>query len=244
MRPYVLSIAGFDPSAGAGVLADIKVFESHKVYGLGVCSAITYQNDSEFLGLNWTNTEEITKQIEILYKKFNIEFIKIGIVNNLQTLQTIIDLIISKNKNAKIIWDPILKATAGFDFHKSINIKDLKNILNNVHLITPNIEEFEAIFKTSLDKFENIYNCNILIKGIENNNFVEDVLVTKKNNHCNFSGNKFESYSKHGTGCALSSSITANLALGLDLVKSCSNAKNYVEKLLLSNNSLLAYHNI
>lgn len=244
MRPKVLSIAGFDPSAGAGILADIKVFEFHKVYGLGVCSAITYQNDSEFIGLDWISTNEIIKQLEILYKKFNIEYIKIGIVNNLSALQSIIDFLISKNKNVKIIWDPILRATAGFDFHKSINNDDLKSILKKIHLITPNLEEFNTIFKTNIEAFENLYDCNILIKGIENNNSVEDVLITKKNNRCNFSGNKFDSYSKHGTGCALSSAITANLANGLDLIKSCSNAKNYVEKLLVSNNSLLAYHNI
>ena len=78
-RHCVLSIAGFDPSGGAGVLADIKTFEQHKVQGMGVVTGLTFQNDSEFDGVKWVETTEIEKQIEILCRKFKFEFIKLGI---------------------------------------------------------------------------------------------------------------------------------------------------------------------
>ncbi|MFI5135563.1 MAG: bifunctional hydroxymethylpyrimidine kinase/phosphomethylpyrimidine kinase, partial [Chitinophagales bacterium] len=58
-RKNVISIAGFDPSAGAGILADIKTFESLGVYGLGICSAITFQNENEFLGVSWIPLHQI-----------------------------------------------------------------------------------------------------------------------------------------------------------------------------------------
>ena len=69
-RPYVLSIAGFDPSGGAGILADIKTFENIGVYGFGVCSALTYQNDTEFIHVDWIDSDKIKEQILVLFKKF------------------------------------------------------------------------------------------------------------------------------------------------------------------------------
>src|SRR3972149_10947273 len=90
-RPCVLSIAGFDPSGGAGVLADIKTFEQHKALGMGVVTGLTFQNDSEFDGVKWIETDEILKQIEVLARKFQFEFVKIGMVQNLETLEKIIE---------------------------------------------------------------------------------------------------------------------------------------------------------
>ena len=63
-RPCVLSIAGFDPSGGAGILADIKTFEQHKVTGMAVVTGLTFQNDSEFIGVSWVPIDEIKKQID------------------------------------------------------------------------------------------------------------------------------------------------------------------------------------
>jgi hydroxymethylpyrimidine/phosphomethylpyrimidine kinase len=77
-RKYTLSIAGFDPSAGAGILADIKTFEQCGVYGLGVCTAVTIQNDVEFEKVDWLSAESILSQIKILLKRFKVEVEKIG----------------------------------------------------------------------------------------------------------------------------------------------------------------------
>src|ERR1035437_1980671 len=124
-RPCVLSIAGFDPSGGAGVLADIKTFEQHKVLGMGVVTGLTFQNDSEFDGVKWVEIDDILKQIEILPKKFKFEFVKIGMIKDVQTLETIISNLKSKIQNPKLIWDPILKASAGFEIHKNLDKEKL-----------------------------------------------------------------------------------------------------------------------
>src|SRR5580704_15712920 len=89
-RSYVLSIAGFDPSAGAGLLADIKTFESNGVYGFGVVSGLTWQNDVEFGKVEWIDSYKIIQQISVLLRRFAIRFIKIGIVENMHVLQEIV----------------------------------------------------------------------------------------------------------------------------------------------------------
>src|SRR5579872_773482 len=86
-RPCVLSIAGFDPSGGAGVLADIKTFEQHKVLGMGVVTGLTFQNESEFDGVKWIPTDDIIRQIEILTRKYKFKFIKIGMLESLENLE-------------------------------------------------------------------------------------------------------------------------------------------------------------
>src|SRR5580704_12896311 len=120
-RSYVLSISGFDPSGGAGMLADIKTFESNKVYGLGVISANTLQNDEEFTKVDWIPVDKIIEQIDILKKRFEFEYVKIGLIESLEVLNTIISYLTSHVSHPKIIWDPILKASAGFEFHKEVN---------------------------------------------------------------------------------------------------------------------------
>src|SRR6478609_9522229 len=102
---HLLSIAGFDPSGGAGILADIKTFEGNKVHGLGVCTSITYQNDKEFDGLNWLDKDQIKNQIDVLAKRFRFDWIKIGLIENLSMLNKLVDYLLHINPNAKIIWD-------------------------------------------------------------------------------------------------------------------------------------------
>ena len=104
-RPYVLSIAGFDPSGGAGILADIKTFENNGVYGFGVCSALTYQNDKEFIHVDWIDPDKIKQQILVLFKKFRIDFIKIGLIENFSVLLQLVKWIRSKNPEVIIIWE-------------------------------------------------------------------------------------------------------------------------------------------
>lgn len=159
-RPYVLSVAGFDPSGGAGILADIKTFEANGVHGLGVCTAITFQNDKTFNGLDWLSEEQVISQLDILFDTYPINVIKIGLIRDLKTLLVIIKHIKIRNNSAQIIWDPILNASAGFEFHSTINNIELKEALKNITLITPNIPE---ALKLGLDPM--LMDCACLLKG-------------------------------------------------------------------------------
>jgi hydroxymethylpyrimidine/phosphomethylpyrimidine kinase len=257
-RKYAVSIAGFDPSGGAGVLADIKTFESNKVYGLGVISANTFQNDTEFKRVDWIPVEKIINQISVLQERFEFEYVKIGLLENLEVLDTIISYLRAHISSLKLIWDPILKASAGFEFHKEVNKVMVEKICKQLYLITPNVPEAVAL-GLSVDSIENARHlskyCNVFFKGghaddlklkIENSKVRTEVgrdyLFTTDGKVFAFRPKIKNIFSKHGSGCVLSSAITANLAKGENLHRACLKAKQYTEKFLSSNKTLIGYH--
>jgi len=244
-RNCVLSIAGFDPSGGAGILADIKTFERHRVYGVSAISSVTFQNDIEFNSIQWINADDIIKQVSLLRKRFEFSIIKIGLIKDLESLEKIINYLTSSISNPIIIWDPIIKASAGFEFHNKFQNKDLLAIIKNIFLITPNIEEIKFI--TNINAPEKAAKelsryCNVLLKGGHNETEPGTDYLYIKNNVEKILPSKENVFPKHGSGCVLSSAIAANLALGFDLLTSCYNAKNYVETFLSSNRSLIGEH--
>jgi hydroxymethylpyrimidine/phosphomethylpyrimidine kinase len=97
-----MSIAGFDPSGGAGVLADIKTFEQLKVQGLAVCTAMTLQTESEFYTLQWQPIDEILSATDVLMKKYKVEAVKIGVVKDAKFLAQIVEKLKSINPEVKL----------------------------------------------------------------------------------------------------------------------------------------------
>ncbi len=245
-RPLVLSIAGFDPSAGAGILSDCKVFEMHKVIGMSICTSITFQNESKFEGLIWVDVSDVERQLNILFEKYEFDYVKIGLIKNLTDLERVVDFLVNAKTN-KIIWDPILKASAGFVFHKDIDQELLVRILKKIYLVVPNLKEMEllnpggisaAVSAKKISKY-----CNVFLKGGHSSSDVaEDILFTEGKSY-SFSQSKIADGEKHGSGCVLSSSIVANLSLGYDLVESCRKAKKYTAGFLSSTNGLIGYQN-
>lgn len=235
-KPFVLSIAGFDPSGGAGILADIKTFESIGVYGIGVCTAITFQNENTFKEVNWLSVEQILSQIDILFEKYSVDIAKIGLVKDMETLLAIIKHLKAHNSSIKLIWDPILKASAGFEFHTEIDRRHLDMILKRIYLITPNIPEAE---KLNVDAKS--LECACLIKGGHHSDNASDILYNKGLVHI-IEGERIPLVSKHGSGCVLSSAIAAWLAKGFTLEEACKKAKHYTLSFLKSSESLLGYH--
>lgn len=249
VRPFALSIAGFDPSSGAGITADIKTFEQFKVQGLGVTTAITYQNDSVFESVDWLSYEQITKQLDLQLNKYPIKAMKIGLVESFEMLKKLVAYLKQFNEALTIIWDPILKASAGFNFHEDIATNELIDVLKEIDLITPNIDECKILFKTTdLNELQNISKQNnikgILLKGGHRTERKgTDVLIQADKVH-EFDGRPLMEFSKHGTGCVLSSAIAACVAQNKSLVASIEVAKEYVADFIESNSSNLGYHNI
>ena len=245
LKPYVLSIAGFDPSGGAGILADVKTFENTGVYGFAVTTGITYQNENKFDGVKWLTVKQIKNQIYPIIENHKIEFVKIGLIENFKTLVSIIELLKAHNSKIKIIWDPVLRATAGYDFHRKIPGKYLKYILKNIYLITPNWQEIQPLSneKDAIIGAEKLAKyCHVYLKGGHNIEtpatdllFIEDSIEV-------YHPAKITELEKHGTGCVLSSAITAYLASGKNLFQSCELAKEYTYRFLISNNRKLGYH--
>jgi hydroxymethylpyrimidine/phosphomethylpyrimidine kinase len=241
-RPYVISIAGFDPSGGAGLLSDSKTFEQSKVMGLGVCTALTLQTASKCLNLEWRPIDEVTKAIQLLIKNYTISAVKIGIVKDAEFLSKIVETVKESDSEVKIVWDPVLKSTSEFSFFDLETLPQLKNMINKLSLITPNYNEYNVLKQYYL--LPDTYECSLLIKGghredrlgtdtlVENGK--ETLLVPAESNTIYFP--------KHGSGCVLSSAITAELAKGENMEKACRTGKLYIEKFLKSNPSLLGTH--
>jgi hydroxymethylpyrimidine/phosphomethylpyrimidine kinase len=245
-RPIVLTIAGFDPCGGAGVLADIKTFEQHKVYGFAITTANTIQTENEFHEIQWTPIDFVLKSITTLFDSYTIIAVKIGIVPSLDYLNKIVFYLKKYSPTIKIIWDPILKSSTEFEFLTLSNQQILIDILNRINLITPNYNEImffnpEEKNAQTIAKFYSAY-CSILLKGGHNPNEIGvDYLYTQNGIHKHLpKTNKCSE--KHGSGCVLSASITANIALEQNLKTACENAKIYTENYLLSNPTKLGFH--
>ena len=86
-RPDVICLSGFDPSGGAGILADIKTLEMHRVQGLGVCTALTFQNDQSFDGMEWVSEKNMLRQLDVLLAAYQPMAVKIGIIESLSVMK-------------------------------------------------------------------------------------------------------------------------------------------------------------
>jgi len=244
-RPVVLSIAGYDPSGGAGVLADIKTLEQHRCLGLGVLTALTVQTESRFIRADWLPLAKIQEQVQPLLEEYPVRVIKIGIVENLEVLHLIIEAIKTQQNDSIIIWDPVIASSTGFAFHKTIDRDLLTVVLRNVYLVTPNIPEAKILAGMEDNMAAARWlssHTRILLKGGHNEDQTATDYLWEAGNSTRFDSSTRSDYGKHGSGCILSSAIAANLAGGDDLFTSCAAAKRYIEKILNSNTNLLAYH--
>lgn len=243
---YILTIAGHDPSAGAGLTSDIKTFEAHGFYGLSVCTAITVQNDIDFKHCHWVESERIISQITTLFKRFKINTVKIGIVESWKTLALILDTLHTLNSEIKIVLDPIVKATAGFDFHTTENQNLLDNIWEKCFIITPNYNEIQWLYpkKDIQETIEHISSfTNIYLKGGHRTHKKGwDELYHSSIVMVNIPPQVEKVINKHGSGCVLSSSLACNLQLHSELEDAAKSTKLYVEQFLNSNKSLLGVH--
>jgi hydroxymethylpyrimidine/phosphomethylpyrimidine kinase len=247
-RPIVLTIAGFDPSGGAGILADVKTFEQHKVYGFAINTGNTIQTENAFHKIQWTSIDFVLESITTLLDSYAISAVKIGIVPSLDYLKRIVFRLKRHSPAIKIIWDPILKSSTEFDFLQIENQATFIEILRQIELITPNYNEIkhfnrEEIGPKKIAKFYSDY-CSILLKGGHNSDEIGvDYLYTPNGIHKHLPKN-VNCFEKHGSGCVLSSAITANIALEQSLKTACQNAKTYTENYLSSNPSKLGFHHV
>ncbi|HSQ42183.1 MAG TPA: thiamine phosphate synthase [Fibrobacteraceae bacterium] len=232
VRPAVLSIAGHDPSGGAGLSADLKVFEAWGVQGQSVCTALTAQNSSTFQEPGWVSWPHIQKQIDILFAERRIDFCKIGLVENADTLGRIVEHLRELNPAIFILWDPILQASAGFDFHSHEQKFSFQKICSQISLVTPNQPEAEWLGPD--------LPCSMLLKGgHQQGETCVDRLVWKGKTLAEFAQPRLDGLRKHGSGCVLSASITALLAKGLRLESAARLSRKMLQEYLQGTPGLL-----
>lgn len=246
-RPSVISIAGLDPSGGAGLLADIKTFEQHRCLGFGIASAITAQTENRFFNINWLSFDDIRKQSAPLLEQYTVDVVKIGIMENMDFLLQLVTWLKSKQDSIRIVWDPVITASSGFHFMIGSFKDKLPELLKLMHLVTPNTKE--AMQLTDVESAQDAalwmaQYCPVLLKGghATTEKGVDYLFYNQEKTA--LIPTQRDLPAKHGSGCILSSAIAAQLALGASLKDACINAKAYIETILNSNPQLLAYHHV
>lgn len=231
-----LTIAGSDPSGGAGLQADLKTFAAHGVYGMSVITSVTSQNTKGVTGVFDIPTDVVASQLDAVFTDIFPDSVKIGMLSSAEIIDTIADKLIEYNvKN--IVLDTVMVSTSGHTLLKPDAVDALKTRLFPLaDIITPNLYETQILCGFNITSKDdmltaakctyNKYKVNLLIKGGHLDNTSSDLLYN--GSPLWLDGKRIENSNTHGTGCTLSSAIAANLAMGYDMPSAVKKAKEFI----------------
>lgn len=255
--PIALTIAGSDSSGGAGIQADLKSFSANAVYGASVITAITAQNTIEVTAIHDVPVDIITAQLDAVFNDLNIAAVKIGMLSQSATIEAVAAAL-KKYKAKNIVLDPVMVSTAGNSLMAEEAVETLKEKLFPLAtLVTPNLHETARLNNAAmpttkseiLKQAQHILGMSaqaVLVKGGHNTGNAKskessDLLlhtVGAKFVEEWFTAKWIDTKNTHGTGCSLSSAITANLAKGETLSMAIQNAKKWLTGAIASADEL------
>ena len=233
-----LSIAGTDPSGGAGIQADLKTMTMNGVFAMSAITALVAQNTTGVKEIVEMTPAFLGAQIDAVFEDIPPDAVKIGMVASSGLIEKIAERL--KFYQAKnIVVDPVMVATSGDRLISEEAVDTLKScLLPLASVVTPNIPEAEILsgmairgqedIETAARRIGGAYGCAVLLKGGHNINDANDYLYTTGGSGTWFYGTRIDNPNTHGTGCTLSSAIAANLAKGFDLPTSIRRAKDYL----------------
>lgn len=239
----VLTIAGSDSCGGAGIQADLKTFSANYVYGMSVITAVTAQNTKGVFAVQDIDEDIIKAQLDAIFTDIEVDAVKIGMVSKISTINAISEKL-KQYKPINVVLDPVMISKSGYSLLKPESKKALiTELIPLAEVITPNVPEAEEILnevragvtviKTVEDMemaAKEIYKLgckNVLLKGGHMEGEAIDVLYDGEKIY-HFHSERIPTKNTHGTGCTLSSAITANLALGFSIKDAVKNAKEYI----------------
>ncbi|MCD7781256.1 MAG: bifunctional hydroxymethylpyrimidine kinase/phosphomethylpyrimidine kinase [Methanosphaera sp.] len=230
-----MTIAGLDPSGGAGLLADCKTFNAHNIYATSVATTITAQNPFNITDVVSLDTRIIEEQIDAIMDVYPIKYMKTGVLYT----SSIVKLVAQKIKEYQLraVVDPVMIAESGANLTDDSYVNSLKRyLLKQAYVITPNIFEAEKISNKTITTEEDMISVadhiskytNVVITGGHMNG--NDILVYDDKLEKIVTGSLIDSKNTHGTGCNYSASLTSNLVLGNNMVDSCRLSNEYIRK--------------
>ncbi|WP_295871772.1 bifunctional hydroxymethylpyrimidine kinase/phosphomethylpyrimidine kinase [Methanobrevibacter smithii] len=227
----VMSIAGVDPSGGAGIFADIKTFQALGVYGTGIVTALTAQNPQKMYSLKAIETSYVEEQIDAVLDTYNVEYIKTGMLYSTDIIKSVSKKI--REYNLKAVVDPVMVATSGGELAKNdLSQNLLKYLLPKAILTTPNISEAEKLTnikitneneaKKACEKLGKT--CNNIITGGHLNG-INTINIDGTTSI--FKQKLLKTDNLHGSGCNFSAAIVSYLSQENDLKTSILKASDY-----------------
>ena len=237
--PILLTIAGFDPTCGAGVAADLKTFAAHNCYGVAAVTALTVQSTLGVRSVQATPAATLRGQLEALAEDATIAAVKIGMLANRANASVVAEFL-DKHNFAHVALDPVSRPTAGdAELLDAAGLKFVRDdLLKRASVVTPNIPEAEFLtgmevkdvagMKAAGQKLLEMGARAVIVTGGHLEKPV-DVLCEGTEVET-FGGDHVRSPNTHGTGCTFSSAIAAQLASGQQLREAVILAKAYVTK--------------
>lgn len=254
LAPTVLSIAGSDPSGGAGIQADLKTITAIGVYGAAAITCITVQNSlgvSESVALAG---DLVVRQVQAVLADYNVTHIKIGMIGTIE-IATALGQLLGEFKD-EVIYDPVLSSTMGQSLLNSTNLSDLSNqLISKVTVLTPNLAELEQLCQQPmatpeaairgarqiLDRHEHLQ--AVIVKGghLEiDKKYVSDYLILKNQEQIATSTRqRIKSHNLHGTGCTYASAFAAFHCLEKDYRKAFVLSAAYMDRIISKSSSIL-----
>jgi len=246
MTSVALTIAGSDPSGGAGIQADLKTFHQHGVYGMSVITLLTVQNTQTVSRVEVLSPELVRAQLEAVISDISPQAAKTGALGNAAVITTVAE--IARQCRFPLVVDPVMVSKHGAPLIDTEAVDTLKEkLLPLAYLVTPNLHE--AGLLTGMEVTDEITMVhamsellamgprNVLIKGGHLEGEALDLLWCEGKVYC-IRGERIETTQTHGTGCVYSAAITAHLAHGRRLVDAVYAAKAFVTEAIRSNPSL------
>ena len=232
-----LTIAGSDPSGGAGIQADIKTMTAHGVYAMSVIAALTAQNTTGVKSILESTPDFLADQLDCVFTDIPPDAVKTGMVSSIPLIDVIADKL-EQYGARNIVVDPVMVATSGARLISEPAVEALKErLLPLATVVTPNVPEAEILSGRSIADAAGMeaaartisqrYGCAVLCKGGHQINDADDFLWREDGGRW-FRGKRIQNPNTHGTGCTLSSAIASNLAKGYPLDTAVERAKAYI----------------
>ncbi|MCO5144764.1 MAG: bifunctional hydroxymethylpyrimidine kinase/phosphomethylpyrimidine kinase [Aquamicrobium sp.] len=239
MIANVLSIAGSDPSGGAGIQADLKAFSARGVYGMAVLTALTAQNTRGVSGVHLVPAEFVARQIEAVFADVRVDAVKIGMIATAEIAEAVADAL-AAHRDVPVVLDPVMVAKGGAALLDPAAVDALtRRLLPLASVLTPNLPEAAALLGVPVAasraemaaqaaKLRALGAGAVLVKGGHlDGDDSPDVLATA-GEPLWLEGRRLTTRNTHGTGCTLSSTLAAELAKGSPLPEAVCAAKAYV----------------
>ncbi len=244
--PVTLTIAGSDPSGGAGIQADLKTFHQHGVFGTSVLTLLTVQNTQSVSAVEMVATDFMVAQLNAVLDDLPIAAAKTGALGSEEMIAAVAAE--AANFQFPLVVDPVMISKHGMPLMADSAGETLKSkLLPHAFLVTPNLDEAAALTGREVDSIATMKDAaralaamgprHVLVKGGHLNGEAIDVLFSDDQYH-EFSSPRLETQNTHGTGCVTSAAITANLANGMNILEAVTAAKSFITRAIETNPNL------